>query len=91
MLEDESGRLQLVGEALRRSIDEEASESGWGDLLVTGVIMAALGIETSSGEFKVKDVCFAGMPDMLYRSLTLDENMKMDGNCFLLSSDPSFS
>lgn len=31
--------------------------------LVTGAIMAALGVETSTGEFNVVDVCFAGMAD----------------------------
>jgi DNA polymerase delta subunit 2 len=29
--------------------------------LVTGVIMACLGLEASNGEFQVVDVCFAGM------------------------------
>lgn len=29
--------------------------------LVTGVILGALGFETSSGEFQVVDVCYAGM------------------------------
>ena len=49
MLEDESGRVVLVGERLRAAG------------LVTGVIVGALGIETSGGEFEVVDVCFAGM------------------------------
>ena len=49
MLEDESGRVVLVGERL--------SAAG----LVTGVIVGALGIETNGGEFEVVDVCFAGM------------------------------
>lgn len=49
MLEDESGRIKLVGDKLK------------GLNIVTGVIMAALGVETASGEFKVVDVCFADM------------------------------
>jgi hypothetical protein len=28
-----------------------------------GIIMAALGMETSSGDFEVIDICFAGIPD----------------------------
>ncbi|KAH8108472.1 DNA polymerase alpha/epsilon subunit B-domain-containing protein [Phellopilus nigrolimitatus] len=89
MLEDESGRVQLVGEALRRDIDTaipedeamEGSQSGWGNLLVTGVIMAALGRETSSGAFEVKDVCFAGMAPMMYKSVVVDDaGMDVDEN-----------
>jgi DNA polymerase delta subunit 2 len=49
LLEDDSGRIKLVGEKL-----EEIH-------LVTGVIMAALGVETSTGEFRVVDLCFAEM------------------------------
>ncbi|KAJ1867505.1 DNA polymerase delta small subunit Cdc1 [Coemansia sp. RSA 989] len=48
-LEDESGRIRLVGKAIE-------------ELLVTsGVIMAAMGSETADGDFDVVDVCFAGM------------------------------
>lgn len=32
----------------------------------TGVIMAVLGMETSSGDFEVIDLCFAGLPE-IYR------------------------
>ncbi|KZT11491.1 uncharacterized protein LAESUDRAFT_755134 [Laetiporus sulphureus 93-53] len=49
MLEDESGRVVLVGAPVRSAN------------LVTGVVLAALGAETSGGEFEVIDVCFAGM------------------------------
>lgn len=49
MLEDESGRIKLVGARLK------------GLNVVTGVIMAALGVETSTGEFNVVDICFADM------------------------------
>ncbi|TNY19564.1 DNA polymerase alpha/epsilon subunit B-domain-containing protein [Rhodotorula diobovata] len=52
MLEDESGRVRLVG----KKID------GAEGTFVTGTIMAALGAETSSGDFDVWDYCFAGLP-----------------------------
>ncbi|WWC69696.1 uncharacterized protein I206_103639 [Kwoniella pini CBS 10737] len=58
-LEDESGRVRLVGERMKRERDRQ------GGGLVTGVIMAALGMETSSGDFEVIDLCFAGLPDKL--------------------------
>jgi DNA polymerase delta subunit 2 len=50
LLEDESGRIRLTGDRLTS------------ELLVTGVIMAALGMETPTGDFEVLDVCFAGLP-----------------------------
>lgn len=49
MLEDESGRIVLVGDVIKSA------------QLVTGVILAALGMETPSGEFEVVDICFAGL------------------------------
>ncbi|KAI0083974.1 DNA polymerase alpha/epsilon subunit B-domain-containing protein [Irpex rosettiformis] len=49
MLEDESGRIRLVGDRLKSA------------RLVTGVIIGALGIETNSGDFEVVDICFPGM------------------------------
>ncbi|EKM55715.1 uncharacterized protein PHACADRAFT_173871 [Phanerochaete carnosa HHB-10118-sp] len=50
MLEDESGRIRLVGERLKSA------------RVVTGVIMGALGLETANGDFEVVDFCFAEMP-----------------------------
>ena len=86
MLEDDSGRIQLVGNALRRIIDAlpegnmDDDRLPWADTLVTGIIMAALGFETPSGEFEVKDVCFAGMAPMMYQSLKGDTDaMDVDG------------
>lgn len=79
MLEDESGRVQLVGDALHRCIDPDGRDEGWGNKLVTGIIMAALGHETDSGSFEVSDVCFAGMAPMLYKSVDADGSMDMDG------------
>ncbi|KAJ3548432.1 hypothetical protein NMY22_g1264 [Coprinellus aureogranulatus] len=49
MLEDESGRIRLVGECLKST------------RLVTGVIVGALGMETPNGDFEVVDVCFADL------------------------------
>ncbi|KAH9967865.1 DNA polymerase alpha/epsilon subunit B-domain-containing protein [Russula dissimulans] len=49
MLEDESGRIRLIGKIL-----EETP-------LVTGVIVGVLGVETSGGDFEVIDICFSGM------------------------------
>ncbi|KAH9048978.1 DNA polymerase alpha/epsilon subunit B-domain-containing protein [Lactarius hengduanensis] len=49
MLEDESGRVKLVGKILADA------------QLVTGVIVGVLGADTGNGEFEVVDLCFAGM------------------------------
>ncbi|KAF5387060.1 hypothetical protein D9615_001797 [Tricholomella constricta] len=49
MLEDESGRIRLVGERVK------------GARLVTGVIVGALGAETPNGDFEVVDLCYPGM------------------------------
>ncbi|KAJ7734948.1 DNA polymerase alpha/epsilon subunit B-domain-containing protein [Mycena maculata] len=69
MLEDESGRIQLVGQ---RVIEER---------LVTGVIIAALGIETPTGEFEVVDVCYAGMaPQPIHNVEAPEEKMAVDAD-----------
>ena len=44
MLEDESGRLRLVGQALKN------------EMLVTGCIVAVLGAENSNGEFELVEI-----------------------------------
>ncbi|KAI0807245.1 DNA polymerase alpha/epsilon subunit B-domain-containing protein [Fomes fomentarius] len=49
MLEDESGRICLVGERINSAC------------LVTGVILGALGAETANGDFEVVDLCYPGM------------------------------
>lgn len=49
MLEDESGRICLVGERINSAC------------LVTGVILGALGIETHNGDFEVVDLCYPGL------------------------------
>lgn len=51
MLEDESGRLRLIGSKLESS------------LLVTGTIIAALGTENSNGDFEVIDIKVPNLPD----------------------------
>ena len=73
MLEDESGRISLVGDRVLSAC------------LVTGVILGALGIETNNGDFEVVDLCFPGMApqpsfSMAWPSLkTPDETMDVDG------------
>ena len=62
MIEDESGRIRLVGDALK------------GKNLVTGVITSVLGAETPEGDFEVVDICFPGMAPQVYR----EDSMKED-------------
>jgi DNA polymerase delta subunit 2 len=75
MLEDESGRIRLVGNVLK------------GKNLVTGVIIGALGLETPEGDFEVVDVCFAGMAPQAYGE-DEDDAMEVDGmsRIFVVSS-----
>jgi DNA polymerase delta subunit 2 len=71
VLEDESGRISLVGERLKR------------EQYVTGIIMAALGIETPDGEFEVVDVCFAGMAPHAQTDTVItkaENDMDVDGD-----------
>ncbi|TFK26408.1 hypothetical protein FA15DRAFT_667499 [Coprinopsis marcescibilis] len=65
MLEDESGRIHLVGACLKDA------------RLVTGVIIGALGMETPNGDFEVIDVCLAGLPPQL-SALNEEEDMYVD-------------
>ncbi|GAA5922117.1 DNA-directed DNA polymerase delta subunit POL31 [Sporobolomyces koalae] len=53
MLEDESGRVRLVGQKI---VDHAGS-------FVTGTIVACLGAETSAGDFEVFEYVYAGLPD----------------------------
>ncbi|KAJ2846311.1 DNA polymerase delta small subunit Cdc1, partial [Coemansia erecta] len=48
-LEDESGRIRLVGSVVDKAI------------LASGVVAAVLGVETAEGDFEVADICFARM------------------------------
>ncbi|KAK1829669.1 DNA polymerase alpha/epsilon subunit B-domain-containing protein [Podospora conica] len=68
MLEDDSGRIRLVGETLEQYV------------LVTGCIIAALGTENSNGEFDVIDVKFADLapqPSRWELSKQKDEDVEM--------------
>lgn len=70
MLEDESGRIRLVGDRLKDA------------RLVTGVIIGALGMETPNGDFEVVDICCAEMapqPSALERSNSAGDEMDVDG------------
>ncbi|KAH7915994.1 hypothetical protein BJ138DRAFT_1109137 [Hygrophoropsis aurantiaca] len=60
MLEDESGRIKLVGDKVN------------GARFVTGVIVAALGMETPGGEFEVIDLCTAGLAPFAEESVDAD-------------------
>ena len=62
MLEDESGRIKLVGSML-------ASTN-----LVTGIIIAALGMETPGGEFEVIDTCFADLAPFAEHEYNIQNN-----------------
>lgn len=82
MLEDESGRIQLGGKLLSETV------------LVTGVIMAALGLETAAGEFEIMDLCFPGMaPQASIKDNATesslpneDDEMEVDGKSYLSQS-----
>jgi len=63
MLEDESGRIRLIGK-----IVEDTP-------LVTGVIVGVLGAETSNGDFEAVDLCFPGLAPQASE----DDGMDIDG------------
>lgn len=69
MLEDESGRIKLVGDRVKDA------------RLVTGVIIGALGMETPNGEFEVIDICYPEMaPQSPAENGSLEEDrMDIDG------------
>lgn len=70
VLEDESGRITLVGDRLKR------------EQFVTGIVMAVLGIETLDGQFEVVDFCFAGLAPQKPLDLPTtsgDNSMDVDG------------
>ncbi|KJZ80572.1 hypothetical protein HIM_00422 [Hirsutella minnesotensis 3608] len=67
MLEDDSGRVRLVGELLKAFP------------LVTGCIIAVMGTENSSGEFEVIDIKFPDLPPQPERwTLTKPASEKVD-------------
>ncbi|KAK4203733.1 DNA polymerase alpha/epsilon subunit B-domain-containing protein [Triangularia verruculosa] len=63
MLEDDSGRIRLVGEPLKNYF------------LVTGCIIAVMGTENANGEFEVIDLKFADLPPQPPR-WSLSDNKK---------------
>ncbi len=54
-IEDQSGRVKLVGDAIR-------SGGPLRFMLITGVVAAVLGTETRTGDFDVVDAVFASSP-----------------------------
>ncbi|KAI3487221.1 hypothetical protein L1887_48805 [Cichorium endivia] len=54
-IEDQSGRVKLVGDAIR-------SGGPLRSMLITGVVAAVLGTETRTGDFDVVDAVFASLP-----------------------------
>ncbi|KAJ2851832.1 DNA polymerase delta small subunit Cdc1 [Coemansia brasiliensis] len=60
-LEDESGRIRLVGKAIE------------GISVASGVIIAAMGSETANGDFDVVDICFAGMAPQPQRRFSTED------------------
>jgi DNA polymerase delta subunit 2 len=75
MLEDESGRIKLVGDCIISA------------KLVTGVVIGALGAETPNGEFEVVDICYAGMASQVQPDDNV--NMAFDGLFFSAQCPPS--
>lgn len=67
MLEDESGRIRLVGEVLK------------GKNIVTGIIIGVLGAETAEGDFKVVDICFPELAPQAFGEIDLEDAMDTDG------------
>ncbi|KAH8598110.1 DNA polymerase-like protein subunit delta-2 [Bisporella sp. PMI_857] len=72
MLEDESGRIQLIGNTLDR------------EMLVTGCIIAVMGTENAEGNFEVVDIKVPDLPPQAERWHTSEppaktgEDVKMD-------------
>lgn len=66
-MEDESGRIRLVGERVKKTI------------LVTGVIAGVLGVETAAGDFEVVDVCFADLQQPDGQNGDEQDAMQVDG------------
>ena len=67
MLEDESGRIRLVGDRVKDA------------RLVTGVIIGALGMETPNGDFEVIDLCCAEMAPQSSIEVSEEDEMDVDG------------
>ncbi|KAK4056175.1 DNA polymerase delta small subunit Cdc1 [Microbotryomycetes sp. JL221] len=70
MLEDESGRIRLIGQVIQDQLGT----------FVTGTIVAALGAETPSGDFKVVELIYPGLAPQsdTLSNLVTDDDVKMD-------------
>ncbi|KAF8631413.1 hypothetical protein AX17_005091 [Amanita inopinata Kibby_2008] len=68
MLEDESGRIKLVGERLKDA------------RLVTGVVIGALGMETPNGDFEAVDFCFPEMAPQAAQEKPENDDMDVDSD-----------
>lgn len=74
-LEDESGRIKLVGPYITTA------------RLVTGVVIGVLGMETPEGAFEVVDICYGGMAPQTISDPPAplkEERMDVDGGAFLI-------
>ncbi|KAK0665580.1 DNA polymerase alpha/epsilon subunit B-domain-containing protein [Cercophora samala] len=77
MLEDDSGRIRLVGEPLKNYF------------LVTGCIIAVMGTENANGEFEVLDLKFADLPPQPPRWDLSDKKPKSEDVSMVDVSAPS--
>lgn len=68
MLEDESGRLRLVGAMLKQNV------------MVTGVILAVLGTENANGDFEVLDIHIPDLAEQPARWKRDDEEFEQEGD-----------
>lgn len=66
-MEDESGRIRLVGHRAKEA------------KLVTGVIVGVLGLETPNGDFEVIDICYPEMPPQPVLETPNEDTMDVDG------------
>jgi len=76
MLEDESGRIRLIGDCVKDA------------RLVTGVIIGVLGMETPNGDFEAIDLCYAEMAPQPRTEESEEDEMDVDGMLIFLI--PSF-
>ncbi len=87
-LEDESGRVRLVGDAL------QPHSKGGRNLrsqVVTGVVVGVLGTETKSGDFEVADLVFPeGCSRLAARRTTADEADAADARGMQVEGDDSW-
>ncbi|KAK7206554.1 DNA polymerase alpha/epsilon subunit B-domain-containing protein [Myxozyma melibiosi] len=59
-LEDDSGRLLLAGSVIKEQ------------LIVTGCVIAVLGLETSTGEFEVRDIVLPGLAPQIPHQISTE-------------------